>query len=98
MSLTIFEFVLVVIKPIQFRSFVKIKVQYFSFPTDIKVLHECSGIPFLCDLLHRFECPCLFTLQHQSRVPEFFKTLKEWQRVDEEVVGSRGYKYTSARH
>lgn len=60
----------------------------FSSFADIRALSECHEVPFRCDLLHKFECPCLFTLQFQSRKQEFFRTLREWQRVDEEVVST----------
>lgn len=67
------------------------EVTYVVFPLDLKVLVNLKGVPSRCELLHIFECPCLFAQQHLRRRKEFYDTMAEWQNVEEQIVSRRSH-------
>ncbi|XP_065222849.1 phospholipase B1, membrane-associated-like [Planococcus citri] len=59
---------------------------------NLKALVNFEYFPPVCELLHKFECPCLFTLQHKPRYQEYVQTMDGWQRVEEEVANDERFK------
>ncbi|KAK7573962.1 hypothetical protein V9T40_011153 [Parthenolecanium corni] len=53
---------------------------------NLKLLTNFIRAPPKCHLMHRLECPCLFSDQFKHRRNEFFSTMLAWQKMEEEVA------------
>ncbi|XP_048506215.1 phospholipase B1, membrane-associated-like [Athalia rosae] len=51
---------------------------------NLKVLVDFTGRSSLCEMTVDVECSCLFGLRWRYRREEFYKIMREWQKIDEE--------------
>ncbi|KAK3918835.1 Phospholipase B1, membrane-associated [Frankliniella fusca] len=59
---------------------------------DVGFKDELGRLPAWCEVMNRFECPCVFGDRFQDAVPRHRKVYKELQRMQREVVAMDRYR------
>uniref|UniRef100_A0A1B6GTS3 Phospholipase B1, membrane-associated n=1 Tax=Cuerna arida TaxID=1464854 RepID=A0A1B6GTS3_9HEMI len=69
-------------------------VQIVISPNLNAILKRFTGTRPLCQVVHGFECPCLFGLAYQNRQREFYELMRLWQQAEFKVASDPRYQET----
>lgn len=60
-------------------------------PDVVSLLLTMRGKPMECVMTHYFECPCVFSLNHQMTIRRTMHTIRKWMKRVEEVANRQEF-------
>ncbi|XP_022166429.1 phospholipase B1, membrane-associated-like isoform X2 [Myzus persicae] len=58
----------------------------FILSPNLEILLSFTNLPWICFFTHILECPCLYSTQHQDKLSDYIKVMKQFQEVEKEIM------------